>query len=285
MMSGIVVQNGSNFGKKKNGVTDSGVVGKVFDYTGTVLFFIVSFLLWEAAVRLFEVPQYILVPPSAVFKQMTTNYAELYRHTIVTAAETFIGYGIAVVFAVPIAIATAFSKFLRQTFYPMAVTLEMVPKIAFAPLFVIWFGFGFSSKMVVVFLVCFFPILINGIFGFASISTELLYLSRSTGAGVLRTFFKMRLPFATPQLFVGFKGAAVNATIGATIAEWIGGNAGLGYFINIMTGLFRMDKSIAAIIILTGLGLVIYGIVVLLEKRLIPWHISQRNKPLMAHKP
>lgn len=276
------VNSGRN--QKVHTTSVKSAANRIFDYGGTIGFFIAAFLLWEGIVHFLRVPEYILVPPSAVFYQMQASFSKLLHHTMVTAVETFIGFGIALVFAVPIAILTAFSKFLRQTFYPLAVTLEMVPKIAFAPIFVIWLGFGFSSKMVVVFLVCFFPILINGIFGFTSLSTELRYLARSTGAGELRTFFKIRLPFAAPQLFIGFKGAAVNATIGATIAEWISGNAGLGYFINIMTGLFRMDLALAAILILTALGLILYGLVIFLEKRLLPWHISQRSKPLMATK-
>lgn len=255
---------------KKNG-------NNIVDRSTTVLFFIALFVVWELLVRVLHVPRYILAPPSRVFSQMAMHMDAILHHTWATAKETFVGFGIAVLLGVPLAMATAFSRLLKQTFYPIAVTLEMVPKIAFAPIFVIWLGFGFGSKMVVVFLVCFFPILINGVFGFTSLPKELQLLARSTGAGVFRTFFKVRLPYATPQLFVGFKGAAVNATIGATIAEWIGGNAGLGYFISMSTGLFRMDVAIAAILVLTGIGLILYGGVLLIEKQLIPWHVSQRS--------
>jgi NitT/TauT family transport system permease protein len=117
---------------------------------------------------------------------------------------------------VPLAVLVAFSKFLERTLYPSAVTLEMVPKIAFAPLFVTWFGFGFAPKMLIVFMVCFFPILLNGILAFRSLSHELIYFSRSTGAGALTMFWRIRLPAALPQMFVGLKGAATNATVGAT---------------------------------------------------------------------
>jgi NitT/TauT family transport system permease protein len=171
---------------------------------------------------------------------------------------------------------TGFSKILRQTFYPFAVALEMVPKIAFAPLFVVWFGFGFLPKMVIVFLVCFFPILLNGILGFTSLSPEMGYFSRSTGADALTMFWKIRVPAALPELFVGIKGAAVNATVGATIAEWVGGDAGLGYYIQIATGQLRMDLAYAIIFMLALVGLILFYIVVLVERRIIPWHVSQR---------
>jgi NitT/TauT family transport system permease protein len=152
-----------------------------------------------------------------------------------------------------------------------------VPKIAFAPLFVTWFGFGTMPKVIIVFMVCFFPILLNGILAFTSLSLELSRFCRSTGAGALRTFWKVRLPAALPQLFVGIKGAAVNATVGATISEWIGGDAGLGYYIQIATGDLRMDLAFAIIIVLALLGLALFGAVVLAERALIPWHISQRS--------
>jgi NitT/TauT family transport system permease protein len=152
----------------------------------------------------------------------------------------------------------------------------MVPKIVFAPIFVTWFGFGFTPKILIVFLVCFFPILLNGILAFTSLSQELGRFCLSTGANPLRTFFKVRLPAALPQLFVGIKGAAVNATVGATIAEWIGGDAGLGYYIQIAAGDLRMDLAFAIIVMLAALGLLLFWLVVLAERALCPWHISQR---------
>ena len=155
----------------------------------------------------------------------------------------------------------------------------MVPKIAFAPLFVTWFGFGTTPKVIVVFLVCFFPILLNGILAFTSLPTELGRFALSTGAGVWRTFWYVRLPAALPQLFVGIKGAAVNATVGATISEWIGGDAGLGYYIQIATGDLRMDLAFAIIIVLAALGLLLFWVVTLVERWLVPWHISQRQHP------
>jgi NitT/TauT family transport system permease protein len=238
---------------------------------------VLFFILWEAAIRLLEVPLYILPPPSSVLREFTANFGLIWHHTLVTANETVVGYTIAAVFGIPLAILVAFSEILRRTLYPAAVTLEMVPKIAFAPIFVIWFGFSFPAKMLVVFLVCFFPILINGIFGFMSLSTELKQFSLSTGADVWTTFWKIRLPAALPQVFVGLKGAAVNATVGATIAEWIGANAGLGYYIQVASGEFNMELALAAIFMLTVLGLLVYFIVVLVEMKLMPWHESQRT--------
>ena len=241
----------------------------------TCLFF---FALWEALVRLLNVPLYILPAPSVVFAEFGSKFGLIWQHTLVTAWETLIGFIIAVALGIPLSILVAFSEVLQRTLYPAAVTLEMVPKIAFAPIFVIWFGFSFASKMLVVFLVCFFPIMINGIFGFLSLSPELRQFSLSTGADAITTFWKIRLPAALPQLFVGLKGAAINATVGATIAEWIGGNAGLGYYIQVASGEFNMELALAAIFMLTALGLILYFLVIAAEIKLIPWHESQRRE-------
>ena len=237
------------------------------------------FLLWEAVVRVFQVPLYIVPPPSAVLYQLWRNLPRIAEYTLVTGGETLGGFLIAVALGVPMALAIAFSRVLRQTLFPVAVTLEMIPKITFAPIFVTWFGFGYLPKFIIVFLVCFFPILLNGILAFSSLPTELDRLCRSTGATAWRTFWNVRLQAALPQLFVGIKGAAINATVGATISEWIGGDAGLGYYIQIATGDLRMDLAFAIILVLALLGLALFGCVALIERALIPWHISQRLPP------
>ena len=153
----------------------------------------------------------------------------------------------------------------------------MTPKIAFAPLFISWLGFGLLPKVIIVFLVCFFPIVLNAILAFSSLSEELERFCRSTGAHWARVFWKVRLPAAMPQCFVGFKYAALNATVGATIAEFIGSDQGLGFYIQITTGNMRPDLAFGGIFLLTFLGLTMFALVTLAERLLIPWHISVRR--------
>ena len=143
--------------------------------------------------------------------------------------------------------------------------------------FISWFGFGLMPKVIIVVLVCFFPIVLNAILAFNSLSNELTLFYQSTGAGKLKTFFSIRLPAALPQCFVGFKYAAINATVGATIAEFIGSDKGLGFYISIVTGNMRPDLAFAGIFFLTVLGLTIFGFVTMMEKILIPWHISMKR--------
>ena len=250
--------------------------GRAGEILTPFLFAVALVAAWELAVAVFDIPLYIVPPPSEIAVQYVRNIGRIWEYTLVTGMETVAGFAVAILLGVPLALMVAFSSFLRRTLYPLAVTLEMVPKIVFAPIFVTWFGFGFTPKILIVFLVCFFPILLNGILAFTSLSQELGRFCLSTGANPLRTFFKVRLPAALPQLFVGIKGAAVNATVGATIAEWIGGDAGLGYYIQIAAGDLRMDLAFAIIVMLAALGLMLFWLVVLAERALCPWHISQR---------
>lgn len=242
-----------------------------------IVFFVGFFAFWELSIGWFSIPAYILPPPSEIAAKGWSDARLLVYYTLVTGLETVLGYAVAVIVAVPLGLAIAFSSILRRTIYPFFVSLEMTPKIAFAPLFISWLGFGLLPKVIIVFLVCFFPIVLNAILAFNSLSEELVRFVRATGATTLRAFLKVRLPAALPQCFVGFKYAAINATVGATIAEFIGSDQGLGFYIQIQTGNMRPDLAFAGIFLLTLLGLGIFGLVTLAERLIIPWHISQRR--------
>jgi NitT/TauT family transport system permease protein len=242
-----------------------------------ILFFVLFFLFWEYSIPLFDIPRYILPAPSEIVQKGSADLDKLIYYTGVTGLETVLGYFLAIILGLGFGIAISFSSILRRTLYPFFVSIEMTPKIAFAPLFISWFGFGLLPKVIIVILVCFFPIVLNAILAFNSLSNELTLFHKSTGASALKTFFKIRLPAAMPQCFVGFKYAAINATVGATIAEFIGSDQGLGFYISIVTGNMRPDLAFAGIFFLTLLGLTLFGFVTLMEKILIPWHISMKR--------
>ena len=271
-MRSSVAMESFDFGRRR-----ARVVGMAMRSWMFIAFFVGFFLFWEYAIRWFEVPLYILPPPSLIVEKGWADLPRLLDYTVVTSTEVAIGYAVAVVLAVPLGLAIAFSSILRRTLYPFLVCIEMVPKIAFAPLFISWLGFGLLPKVVIVFLVCFFPIVLNAILAFNSLPDELTRFARSTGAGAMRTFFKIRLPAALPQIFVGFKYAAINATVGAAIAEFIGSDKGLGFYIQIVTGNMRPELAFAGIFFLTLVGLVLFGLVTLAERLLIPWHVSVRR--------
>jgi NitT/TauT family transport system permease protein len=243
-----------------------------------IAFFVAFFAFWQFSIDLFGIPRYILPKPSEIVTSSWADANRLLYYAWVTGAEALVGYVLAVLISVPFGLSIAFSSVLRRTVYPFFVSLEMTPKIAFAPLFISWLGFGMLPKVIIVILVCFFPIVLNAILAFTSLGEELERFCRSTGAGPLRAFFKVRLPAAMPQCFVGFKYAAINATVGATIAEFIGSDQGLGFYIQITTGNMRPELAFAGIFLLTILGLALFGIVTLAERLLIPWHISIRGR-------
>ena len=237
----------------------------------------VFLLVWEAAVRLLHVPVYMLPAPSVILANVGKNWRTLLSAASFTIQPMVMGFLVAVVAGVLIALAIAFSRRVQLVAYPLLVFLQIVPKIAVAPLFIIWFGFGMMPKVLLVFLLSFFPIVVAAITAFRSIEPEIMELARSTGAGRLRTFRMVQLPHALPALFGGFKVAAALAATAAVVAEFVASDRGLGYLLLEYNGNLDTAGSFAAIFILSALGLALYGIVEFLEGITVPWHVSRRR--------
>jgi NitT/TauT family transport system permease protein len=166
---------------------------------------------------------------------------------------------------------------MENAVYPVIVFLQIVPKIAIAPLFIIWFGFGFLPKLLLVFLLSFFPIVVASIAGFKAVDSDIMDFARTTGAGGWRLFFKIRLPQALPQIFTGLKvGAALSATA-AVVAEFVASDKGLGYLLLQYNGQLETPMVFAIVVLLSLIGLAVYYAVELLERFAIPWHVSQQK--------
>lgn len=239
---------------------------------------IAAFLLvWEVAVRLLRIPEYVLPVPSKIAATMVTNGPTLLSASMYTLQPMLLGFVLAVMLGVAIAVAVAFSPRVQVIAYPLLVFLQIVPKIAVAPLFIIWFGFGLTPKVLLVFLLSFFPIVVAAITAFRSIEPEIIELVRSTGAGRLRTFRMVQLPHAMPALFGGFKVAAALAATAAVVAEFVASDRGLGYLLMSYNGNLDTAGSFAAVFTLSALGLLLYGAVELLEGIVVPWHVSRRH--------
>lgn len=242
-----------------------------------VVSFVVLFVIWEVAVRSIGVPVYLLPPPSIIWLEFLGRWERVLDHTVVTSQEIVVGYVTAVAISVPLAVMTAYSRVVENTIYPLIVFLQIVPKIAIAPLFIIWFGFGFTPKVLLVFLLSFFPIVVASIAGFKSIDDETMELARSTGASEWMTFRKIRLPHAMPSIFTGLKVAAALSSTAAVVAEFVASDKGLGYLLLEFNGDLETPMVFATIIVLSIVGLLVYYIVELIEKIAIPWHVSQRG--------
>jgi NitT/TauT family transport system permease protein len=239
--------------------------------------FIGFLLVWEAGVRGFGVPDYILPPPSRILADGFARWPALLNAASFTVQPMLLGYAAAVVIGVAIALGIAFSDAARQVAYPLLVFLQIVPKIAVAPLFIIWFGFGLMPKVLLVFLLSFFPVVVSALQGFRSLEAEIAELVRSTGATRWRAFVMVQLPAALPVLFGGFKVAAALAATAAVVAEFVASDRGLGYLLLEYNGNLDTAMCFAAIFVLTALGLALYGAVELAERFAIPWHVSQRR--------
>jgi NitT/TauT family transport system permease protein len=233
---------------------------------------------WELFVVIFGIRAYILPRPTEIAVAIVRYLGSLLRGSAYTVRSMLLGYAVAAALGLLIALPIAFSRIMQRTVYPLLVISQLVPKVALAPIFVIWFGFGLLPKIMIVFLLSFFPVLLNSIVALKSIDPEIIYLARSTGASRLDMFLKVRLPNSMPTIFAGLKLAAISATIGAVIGEFIGSDSGLGYIILTAQGDLQTDLSFSAIVILTVLGFLLYYGVESVERISIPWHISQRDE-------
>jgi len=239
--------------------------------------FVVLFALWELLARAFEVPSYLLPAPSVIWTDFSVRWERVLDNTWVTTEEILVGYFFAVGVSIPLALLVSYSKTIENAVYPIIVFLQIVPKIAVAPLFIIWFGFGFTPKVLIVFLLSFFPIVVAAIAGFKSIDEETMELARSTGASQWMTFRKIRLPAAMPSIFTGLKVAAALSSTAAVVAEFVASDSGLGYLLLEFNGDLETPMVFATIIVLSIVGLIVYYAVELIERIAIPWHVSQRG--------
>jgi NitT/TauT family transport system permease protein len=237
---------------------------------------VVLILLWEASARLFSFPPYLLPAPSAIMQSMVSNAAILFKQSLGTTAEILLGFILSIVVGIPLALAIFLWKPFARTVYPLLISSQAVPKVAIAPLFLVWFGFGLVPKVLIAFLIAFFPVVINTAMGLASLEREKIYLAQSMGLGAVATFFKIQLPNAMPSIFAGLKISITFAVVGAVVGEFVGGQGGLGYLLLIANGNMDTPLLFAGIVALTVLGIVLFALIGLLERLVLPPHAVER---------
>jgi NitT/TauT family transport system permease protein len=237
------------------------------------LTFCVLLLLWEGLTVYFAIPGWLLPAPSAIAVAFADWWPELWQNTLVTLYETLAGFALSIALAVPLAVAVVYSPILRKSIYPILLAMQSVPKVAIAPLLALWIGFGALPKILVVFLVCFFPIIVATATGLASVPGPVMDLIRSLSANQLQTFIKIRFPTAMPHIFVGLKIAITFAVIGAVIGEFVGSESGLGYLILVSSSQARTPVAFAALLLLTVMSIVLYYAIELIERITIPWAV------------
>ncbi len=233
--------------------------------------------LWWAAIELFRIPAYLLPGPGGVFARLVTDAALLWTHSKVTLTEILLGFGLTVVAAIPLGLVIALSPLAKQLVYPPLMLMQLVPKIAVAPLFLVWLGFGMESKVLLTVLMTFFPLLLASISGFQILDDRLLYLTQSMGATRWQTFRYLRFPAALPVIFSGIKTSATIAATAAIVAEFVGANKGLGYVLLRGTSTMDIELVFAVLVVLTIVGIAVNYVVELCEWAMTPWQRAKNN--------
>jgi NitT/TauT family transport system permease protein len=233
---------------------------------------------WEAATRLFHIPRFIMPAPSAILTEMWEWRYRFIAHTWVTLYETLGGFALSIVVGVPLAVLIVYSPVMRSALYPLIVLAQSVPKIAVAPVLLLVLGHGEIPKIVVAFLVAFFPVVVDTATGLAATPPELLDLSRSYRSSAVKTFMKVRLPMAMPFFFAGAKVAITLSVIGAVVGEFVGSDQGLGYVILSATSYWKTELAFGSMILLSLIAILLFGAVSLVERLTCPWLIPEREE-------
>jgi NitT/TauT family transport system permease protein len=242
-----------------------------------VLLVAILVVLWELAILLFHIPPYLIPAPAAVVRQLAAQWPELLAQSIPTTTATLGGFALSIAFGLPIALVIAYSRTVESFVYPLLVFSQSVPKIAIAPLFVVWFGFGIIPKVIAAFMLGFFPVVVSTVMGFKSVDPDMIDLARSMKASRLETFLRISLPQALPSIFAGLKVSITLAVVGAVVGEFVGSNSGIGYLLQIANGTFDLPLMFAALVVLSAIGVLLFVAIDLVERWAIPWHASHRT--------
>lgn len=222
------------------------------------------------------VPTYLVPSPGDVVTTMIEDRALLAENTYITLYETVIGFVLAGILGLVTAVLIVYSSTLEKALYPVILFAQVIPKIAIAPILVVWFGFGMTPKIVLAVLIAFFPVVISGVAGLRSVDPELLDLSATMGASRWKTFRKIRFPGALPSLMAGLKVAVTLAVVGAVVGEFVGASSGLGFVLLLASGNLNAPLLFADLILMSTIGVVLFVLVEAAEALVIPWHASRR---------
>lgn len=230
-----------------------------------------AFLVWELVCQAFKVPSYLVPPPSAIWNETIAIGPTVFWHSVATLKTVLLGFLFSIAISLPLAVLLTASPAIASAIYPFLVWTQSVPKVALAPVLLVWLGTGIESKLAIVWLVAFFPIIVDTSAGLRSTPRELLELARSLRASRWQVFAMVQFPAALPFIMAGAKVAVTLAVIGAVIGEFIGSNDGLGTLLLTANSQVNTPLVFACLFGLSVIGLVSYGAVVLVERLLAPW--------------
>jgi NitT/TauT family transport system permease protein len=248
-------------------------------FVGQAGVFVAFFVVWEIWVRVTGTKVVILPPPSLIFATIYRQWDYLLGHTWPTTFSVAVGFLVAAASGFVIAVGIAYSRWLSQLVYPFLIVAQVLPKIAFAPLFLIWFGFGLAPKLVIAALIAFFPIVVNTARGLESVEPELIQYMRSLGASWTDIFLKISLPWAMPYVLASFKISITLAVVGVVVGEFVASDSGLGYVIEYANIELNTPLMFAGIFVLSAVGVLFFLAIVLLESLLMSWNADTGTTP------
>jgi NitT/TauT family transport system permease protein len=248
----------------------------LLDRFAVLIALVALLLIWELAVDLGRIPVFVLPAPSNIWASIVKNWSALLAHSWVTLLETLAGFGLSVAIGIPLAFFIVYSRIFDRVIYPMLVASQAVPKVALAPILLVALGYGIAPKIIVAFLIAFFPVVVNTVTGLASVDRDTLNLMHSMGASKMDVFRKVRFPHAVPSMIAGFKVAIAFAVVGAVVGEFVGSRSGLGYYMLLATGNFDTPLVFACVVFLTLMGIILFYTVGLLEVALGRWNRTAR---------
>lgn len=238
----------------------------VANWLPAVVTAVVLLVAWELIVRALEVQRWLLPAPTVIFGELFDSFGLLVRHAGTTLTEILVGFAVSVSLGILLASGIVWSRAVERSVYPIIIASQTIPIFTLAPLLIIWVGTDIMSKVIVVVLFTFFPIVISLVTGLRSVDREMIDMFRTLGASPSQIFRKLMVPTALPNFFAGLKIAAVVSVIGAVIGEWVGASAGLGWLMKLSGPQFQTARVFAAIVVLSVLAMGLFSAVVAIEK-------------------
>ncbi|MET3196311.1 ABC transporter permease [Bacillus sp. OAE603] len=236
-----------------------------------ILVILLFLIFWQLIIKFFKIEAWLLPGPIAILKEGIQSYDSLVPHVLSTVQLTIFGFLVGTFLGLMIAIVLHLIPGFKEAFYPLLILSQNVPIIVLAPLLIIWFGFGVLPKLMIISLVCFFPVTVSALDGFRQTPTELINYMKMAGATKSQLFWKIECPYSLPSIFSGLKISATYSVMGAVISEWLGAKTGIGVFMTLASSSFRTDRVFVSIFIIMLLSMFFFGLIVLLERMTVKW--------------
>jgi NitT/TauT family transport system permease protein len=243
------------------------------------LAFVALIAIWEASCRLFAIPSFLLPSPSAIAMSALDLPGPVWLgHLFATLRVALMGYFAAIIVSIPLAVLLVTSRFLSRTLYPLLVVVQSTPIVAVAPIIIVTLGASDLPRVVITFMIAFFPIVVATVTGLLATPEELIELSRSLRAGRAREILHIRLPFAVPYIFSALKISTTLSVIGAVVAEFVAAERGLGFFIAFSTSFFKIPQAFAGLVVLVAISLVLFHLCAAAQRWLVPWSLPKSER-------